>query len=103
VGVYVCRICRGMAGVGFGVGIGDAVQWVICCGCRWVTDVGVIVGGGRSSQVGANRMCRGMAVVGCIVGIRNVVCGGGGGGCRGVTDVGVFEGGCVVSCIGCVG
>jgi hypothetical protein len=35
-----------MAVVGFGVGIGDAVQLVIFCGCRWVTGVGVIVGGG---------------------------------------------------------
>ena len=100
----MCRICRVMAGVGFGVGIGDAVQLVIFCGCRWVTSVGVIVGGGRSSQVGASRMCRGVAGVGCIVGIRDVVCEGRSGGCRGVTDVGVFEGGgCVVSCIGCVG
>ena len=99
----MCRICRGVASVGFGVGVGDAVQLVIFCGSRWVTGVGVI-DGGRSSQVGANRMCREVADVGCIVGIRNVVCGGRSGGCRGVTDVGVFEGGgCVVSCIGCVG
>ena len=93
-----------MAGVGFVVGIGDAVQWVMCCGCRWVTDVGVIVGGGRSSQVGADRMCRGMAGVGCIVGIWDAVYVGGSGGCRGVTDVGVFEGGgSVGNYIGCGG
>ena len=82
-----------MAGVGFVVGIGDAVQWVMCCGCRWVIDVGVIVSGGQSSQVGADRMCRGMSGVGCIVGIRDVVCVGRSGCCRGVTEVGVFEGG----------
>ena len=69
-----------------------------------MTGVGVIVGWGRSSQVGADRVCRGVAGVGCIVGMRDVVCVGRSGGCRGVTDVGVFEGGgCVVSCIGCVG
>ena len=100
----MCRICRGMAVVGFFVGIWDAVQLVMFCGCRWVTGVGVIVGGGRSSQVGANRMCRGVAGVGCIVGIRDVVCVGRRGCCRGVTEVGVFEGGgCMVSCIGCGG
>ena len=98
----MCRICRGMAGVGFVVGIGDAVQWVIFCGCRWVIDVGVIVGGGRSSQVGADRICRGVAGVGCIVGMRDVVCVGRGGGCRGVTDVGVIGGGGRVrDCVGC--
>ena len=82
----------------------DAVQLVIFCGCRWVTGVGVIVGGGRSGQVGASRMCRGVAGVGCIVGMRDVVCVGRGGGCRGVTGVGVFDGSSVRrSCIGCGG
>ena len=65
----------------------------MCCGCRWVIDVGVIVGGGQSSQVGADRMCRGMAGVGCIVEIRDVVWVSSSGGCRRVTDVEVFEGG----------
>ena len=69
-----------------------------------MTGVGVIVGWGRSSQVGANRMCREVAGVGCLVGIWDVVCEGRGGGCRGVTDVGVFEGGgCMVKCIRCGG
>ena len=69
---------------------------------RWVTDVGVIVGGGRSSQVGADRMCRGMAGAGCIGGIWDAVCVGRGGGCRGVTDMGVIGGGGRVrDCVGC--
>jgi hypothetical protein len=76
----VCRICRVMAGVGFGVGIGDAVQLVMFCGCRWVTGVGVVVGGGRSSQVGANRLCRGVAGVGVFGGggcmVNSIGCGG---------------------------
>ena len=98
----VCRICRVMAGVGFVDGVWDAVQWVIFCGCRWVTSVGVIVGGGRSSRVGVSRMCRGVAGVGCIVGMQDVVCVGRGGGCRGVTDVGVIGGGGRVrDCVGC--
>ena len=100
----MCRICRGMAGVGFVVGIWDAVQVVIVCGCCWVTSVGVIVGGGRSSRVGASHMCRGVADVGYIVGSRDVVWVGRSGGCRGVTDVGVFEGGgSMRNCIGCDG
>ena len=78
----MCRICRGVAGVGFVDGVWDAVRWVIFCGCRWVTSVGVIVGWGRSSQVGADRICRGVAGVGCIVGMRDVVRVGRGGGCR---------------------
>ena len=69
----MCRICRGMAGVGFIDGIWDAVQLVIISRCRWVTNVGVIVGGGLSSRVGASRMCRGMAGAGCIVGIWDAV------------------------------
>ena len=98
----MCRICRGIAGVGFVDGIWDAVQLVIICGCHLVINVGVIVGGGRSSQVGANRMCRGVAGVGCIVGMRDVVRVGRGGGCRGVTDVGgIGGGGRVRDCVGC--
>ena len=97
----VCRICRGMAGVGLVDGVWDAVRWVIFCGCRWVTSVGVIVGWGRSSQVGADRICRGVAGV-SIVGMQDVVCVGRGGGCRGVTDVGVIGGGGRVrDCVGC--
>jgi hypothetical protein len=53
--------------------IWDAVQLVIICGCRWVINVGVIVGGGLSGQVRASRMCRGVAGVGCIVGIWDAV------------------------------
>jgi hypothetical protein len=59
--------------VGFVDGIWDAVQLVSCCGCRRVTSVGVIVGGGRLSRVGASRMCRGVAGVGCIVDFRDSV------------------------------
>ena len=67
-----------------------------------MTGVGVIVGWGRSSQVGADRIRRGVAGVGCIVGMRDVVCVGRGGGCRGVTDVGVIGGGGRVrDCVGC--
>jgi len=67
-----------------------------------VTGVGVIVGWGWSSQVGADRICRGVAGVGCIVGMQDVVCVGRGGGCRGVTDVGVIGGGGRVrDCVGC--
>jgi len=67
-----------------------------------VTGVGVIVGWGWSSQVGADRVCRGVAGVGCIVGMRDVVRVGRGGGCRGVTDVGgIGGGGRVRDCVGC--
>ena len=67
-----------------------------------MTGVGVIVGWGWSSQVGADRICRGVAGVGCIVGMQDVVCVGRGGGCRGVTDVMVIGGGGRVrDCVGC--
>ena len=68
--------------MGFVDGIWDAVQLIIISGCRWVTDVGVLVARGRLSRVGASRMCRGVAGVGCIVGIWDALYVGRSSGCR---------------------